>query len=74
MAPDKPKRNVVRDTACPSCGKLFYKHAVRIHTPFCKGKTQTPVVAAASAGGSRDDPLEEASTGTPPPKKSSWIF
>jgi hypothetical protein len=74
MSSDKPKRNVVRDTACPTCGKLFYKHAVRIHSPFCKGKNALPAVAGASSAESASAPLATAAAGTPSPKPSSWIF
>jgi hypothetical protein len=46
---EKKPRNVLRDTKCPKCGKLFFKHALRVHTPFCKGKTDTAGAAPLSA-------------------------
>jgi len=75
---DKPKRNVIRDTACPSCGKLFYKHAVRVHAPFCKGKAaNTTGGGAAGAPSLTTAPAATSPTNKAPapgPARASWVF
>jgi len=77
MVSDKPKRNVVRDTPCPTCGQLFFKHAVRIHTPFCKGKRETSTDAAAvSPPGRATAPagFPAAAPAASRAKSDDWVF
>jgi hypothetical protein len=74
---EKKTRNVVRDAACPKCGKLFYKHALRMHEPWCKtdkaGASTAPEGARAPSRSARRVPTPAAAAPVAPaPAKSDY--